>query len=107
MRKRDRASVGDTLRISSRFIIEEEKHLVFAFPDGRTTFSEVGQVHWTADAAAILIARKLRSSDAAAVVEKAVGSSRRSAIVLAERTVPIIRTALGDELDLTAAAATF
>jgi hypothetical protein len=61
-----------------------------------TAFSEVGQVQWTADAAAILIAGKLRSFNAATIIEKAVGRRRCSAIVFTERTMPLIRTALGN-----------
>ena len=90
-----------------RFIIEEEKHLVLTTGVGWTAFTKVWQVEWTTDAAAKLVARKLRSCDSASIVEKAVGGGRCSAIVLAERTMKLIRTALGDELDLTAAAATF
>src|SRR6185436_4625197 len=95
------------LRISSSFIVEEEEHPVFSAMVGWTTFTKVGQVNWTTDAAAILVTCKLRSLNSVFVVEETVGCGGRSAVVLAERTMELVRTALGDQFDLTATAATF
>src|SRR5689334_13221332 len=107
MLKRHDTVVGDALRVASSLIIEEEKQLVLTVEDGGTAFSKMRKVKWSADAAAKLVARKLRSFSSAAIVEEAVGCSGCRAIELAQRTMPIIRAALRNEFDLAAAAATF
>ena len=107
MLKRYDTVVGDALRIASRLIVEEEKDLVPAVKVSGTAFSKVREENWTTNATAVLVARKLWSHDAAPIIEKCVRGGGGSAIELAERTMPLIRTALGNQLDLSAAAATF
>src|SRR6185503_20245496 len=74
---------------------------------GWTTFTKVWQVNGSTNAATILVTCKLRSLNSVFVIEETVGGGRCSAVVLAERTMKLVRPASGDELDLTAAAATF
>src|SRR5690242_13039726 len=107
MWKRHSAVVSNALRIASRFIIEEEKQLVLTVKVRGTAFSKAREENWSANAAAVLVARKLRPRNSTAIIEEAVGCRCGRAIELAERAVPIIRAALGDQFDLTAAAATF
>ena len=69
MLKRHGTVVSDALRITSRFIIKEEEQLVFTVEDPGAAFSKVREVDWTTDAAAILVARKLWSLNAAAILK--------------------------------------
>src|SRR6185437_15967399 len=107
VRQRHGSVVGNALCIASRFVVEEEKHLVPTVEVRGTTFAKAREENRTADAAAILVACKLRPRNSTAVVEEAVRRGGCGAIKIAERTMPIIRAALRAQFDLTTAAATF
>src|SRR5262249_43026602 len=99
MIERDIAQIGDTLRVTPSFIIEEEEEVVF--------------LDRPAEASAKLIAGQLRPRNAFAgvqfncpVVEKSVCRGQRGTIVFADVPVKIVAAAFGHHLNLTAAAAT-
>ena len=104
MLKRNRTGNGHVGFVAACFVVEEKEQFVFAAVEDWAALAEMGERQWTADFSAILMALKPRSRNAASVIEKSVCGEFRSSIVLIQRTVIVICTALRRHVDLTAAA---
>jgi hypothetical protein len=85
--------VRNTLRVSSSFLIEEEEEPILH--------------DWTANAATKLITSQLWFFDTRAIIEKAIRCSSGGSIVLTNISMKAIRSALGNEFNLTTTASSF
>src|SRR6185295_531674 len=90
----------------------KEEQLVFTIPNSRAAFSEFRQEHWTTNiptAAKVIVARHELSTRNVSFTHEAffdLSRVKRAQVAIAEepvqRTVPVIRTCLGDGNELSA-----
>src|SRR5262245_582627 len=93
MSERNDAQIGDPLRVTPSFIVEEEEEII---PQYRP-----------ADTAAELVPGQLGPIDSRLVIEECIRCRQRCACVFAQRPVESVAAAFGYHLNLTAAAAAF
>src|SRR5688572_16510483 len=113
MSKRNRSRIGRADGIATSFKVKEEEQFVANDSTAKAT-AELGTLevrfrrYKATDLGQSLLNRRIGCQiTPSAVIEKGVCCERVVAVINTERSVKIVRTTAGDQLDLTAAASTF